>query len=485
MKKKAVMAVLLAASLSFAAPVMGDIRSDISKAEGVLGIDHSSETTIKRIEALEKELGISTSAGETIEERIKAIDKQIGIADSDVTSSSTASLAESVAESSNRSTWDRPSDDVVVKLLSSIDNITSAKAVTETTDLNHLLNKEGGYIGCVYFHDKRVTSVSDDPLIAGTDGGGAVEIFPSQEDANQRDEYLLAYNSPSLTGSHKVVGTCVVRISGKLSSSEQAEMTDEIEKLLPLDESQSSDSTGSDTSSDAAVASEVQTTNEATTSAQTTSQTSTQSSGTAVGTGISMAGASELELYNQDGFKITCLGFTKDADMGMTDVLKIRVQNLTQHNVDIYSDNVNVNGQSMFMAALSLNVSSGKTATGDCYFMKSELKNAGIENITDITLNISAVNQDDDYMSQLFSTGPISLSIDKDGNVVNRQVYRDAATIQEVQTLLNAAGYDCGTPDGVAGKKTNSMILQYEKDHNLTENTDITDELLQALRSNS
>ena len=137
------------------------------------------------------------------------------------------------------------------------------------------------------------------------------------------------------------------------------------------------------------------------------------------------------------------------------------------------------------MAALSLNVSSGKTATGDCYFMKSELKNAGIENITDITLNISAVNQDDDYMSQLFSTGPISLSIDKEGNVVNRQVYRDAATIQEVQTLLNAAGYDCGTPDGVAGKKTNSMILQYEKDHNLTENTDITDELLQALRSNS
>ena len=47
---------------------------------------------------------------------------------------------------------------------------------------------------------------------------------------------------------------------------------------------------------------------------------------------------------------------------------------------------------------------------------------------------------------------------------------------------MNEKGYDCGTPDGVAGKKTNNMILQYERDKGLEENTDITDELLASLR---
>ena len=63
-----------------------------------------------------------------------------------------------------------------------------------------------------------------------------------------------------------------------------------------------------------------------------------------------------------------------------------------------------------------------------------------------------------------------------------RRTGTDKETIKEVQTLLNEKGYDCGTPDGVAGKKTNNMILQYERDKGLEENTDITDELLASLR---
>ena len=48
--------------------------------------------------------------------------------------------------------------------------------------------------------------------------------------------------------------------------------------------------------------------------------------------------------------------------------------------------------------------------------------------------------------------------------------------------MLTAAGYDCGTADGIAGKVTNEMILQYERDYGLNEGTDITDELLDSLR---
>ena len=54
-------------------------------------------------------------------------------------------------------------------------------------------------------------------------------------------------------------------------------------------------------------------------------------------------------------------------------------------------------------------------------------------------------------------------------------------TIQKVQQLLTNLGYDSGSTDGIPGKLTNSAILQFEKDHGLEENTDITPALIQAL----
>ena len=39
--------------------------------------------------------------------------------------------------------------------------------------------------------------------------------------------------------------------------------------------------------------------------------------------------------------------------------------------------------------------------------------------------------------------------------------------IKKVQTKLNELGYDCGTPDGVAGKKTTAAIKQFQKDNGL------------------
>ena len=39
--------------------------------------------------------------------------------------------------------------------------------------------------------------------------------------------------------------------------------------------------------------------------------------------------------------------------------------------------------------------------------------------------------------------------------------YTDKDTVKKVQQALNDAGYNCGTPDGVAGKKTAVAITQY------------------------
>lgn len=59
--------------------------------------------------------------------------------------------------------------------------------------------------------------------------------------------------------------------------------------------------------------------------------------------------------------------------------------------------------------------------------------------------------------------------------------YTDKDTVKKVQQALNDAGYDCGTPDGAAGKKTKAAITSYQTDKGLTVTGIIDDELLVAL----
>lgn len=59
--------------------------------------------------------------------------------------------------------------------------------------------------------------------------------------------------------------------------------------------------------------------------------------------------------------------------------------------------------------------------------------------------------------------------------------YQDATTIRIVQQALNEAGYNCGTPDGLAGGKTTESITSYQTAKGITVNGLVTDELLQSL----
>ena len=43
----------------------------------------------------------------------------------------------------------------------------------------------------------------------------------------------------------------------------------------------------------------------------------------------------------------------------------------------------------------------------------------------------------------------------------------DAATVEQVQQALNDAGFDCGTPDGIAGEMTAAAIRAYEEANGL------------------
>lgn len=60
-------------------------------------------------------------------------------------------------------------------------------------------------------------------------------------------------------------------------------------------------------------------------------------------------------------------------------------------------------------------------------------------------------------------------------------VYTDVTITKVVQEALNAAGFNCGTPDGIAGAKTTEAINAFEKEKGINVNGVITDELLDAL----
>ncbi len=59
--------------------------------------------------------------------------------------------------------------------------------------------------------------------------------------------------------------------------------------------------------------------------------------------------------------------------------------------------------------------------------------------------------------------------------------YTSPEVIKNVQSALNNAGYDCGTPDGVAGQGTKSQIEKYKADNGLSGGSEIDAELCQAL----
>ncbi len=134
-----------------------------------------------------------------------------------------------------------PSDDFVIERLQTIKTITDIGAVTEETDVNNLLNKQGGYIGCVYFADSRVDRSElyiedgkDSAVDVGVEGGGGVEIYPDVAGAESRNEYLASFDGAGMLspGSHYVVGTLVIRTADQLTATQQKELTDAITQAL-------------------------------------------------------------------------------------------------------------------------------------------------------------------------------------------------------------------------------------------------------------
>ena len=133
-----------------------------------------------------------------------------------------------------------PNEDYVIHRLKGIPNISGYQAVTEDHDPNGNLNKQGGYTSTVYFSTPLIDQSSvygNDIVDKGTECGGAIEVYASEEDAEKRDSYLASFDGAGMlnSGSHKVLGTIVIRTSTKLTATQQNKFTNNItNKLLEL-----------------------------------------------------------------------------------------------------------------------------------------------------------------------------------------------------------------------------------------------------------
>ena len=121
----------------------------------------------------------------------------------------------------------------VIKKIQQLPNVNDIEAVTNDNDPNGMLEKNGGYIGCIYFSIEALLSNNKGAIENGVDGGGAIEIYESVEDAKARCEYLSQYDSTIFySGSYVIVGTMVIRVSYLLNAQEQFNVTNSIILLL-------------------------------------------------------------------------------------------------------------------------------------------------------------------------------------------------------------------------------------------------------------
>lgn len=127
-----------------------------------------------------------------------------------------------------------PSEAFVIERLRGIDGVGEIAALTEETDNNGLLGKAGTYYAKIDFASpwiKDPYSIYSGRSVAenSTDGGGSVEVFETEELAQKRNDYLGSFDGGMFaSGSHKVLGTLIVRTSNELTASQQKKLEADI-----------------------------------------------------------------------------------------------------------------------------------------------------------------------------------------------------------------------------------------------------------------
>lgn len=134
-----------------------------------------------------------------------------------------------------------PKESFVIDKLKRVEKVKDIQAATEDNDPNDSLNKQGGYTSAVYFSSSDINQdeiFGKSLLDKGTESGGSIEVYKTVEDAKKRNEYLSSFDGTGILspGAHSILGTIVIRISDKLTATQQKDLESQIiNQLLTLE----------------------------------------------------------------------------------------------------------------------------------------------------------------------------------------------------------------------------------------------------------
>lgn len=121
-----------------------------------------------------------------------------------------------------------PTEAFIIERLQGVDGVGEIAAETEETDGNGMLGKKGAYYAKIDYISPLVNQdevYGSTVVEKGNEGGGSIEVFETEELAKRRDAYLAGFDGGLFdSGSHKVLGTLVVRTSDILTASQQKQL---------------------------------------------------------------------------------------------------------------------------------------------------------------------------------------------------------------------------------------------------------------------
>jgi hypothetical protein len=131
----------------------------------------------------------------------------------------------------------------IAEKIKNLDGISEVVIMTEENDPNGTMGKKGSYIGGVFFisdwiDDSDKSYVLDDnwnrtdELEMGASNGGTIEIFNTEKEAKERDDYLATFDGTIFASGHLLHKNMVIRTSDELKASQQKQLEEAIVNAL-------------------------------------------------------------------------------------------------------------------------------------------------------------------------------------------------------------------------------------------------------------
>ena len=117
-------------------------------------------------------------------------------------------------------------------------------------------------------------------------------------------------------------------------------------------------------------------------------------------------------------------------------------------------------------------INAGNSGICTTMIMSSDLQNNNIGFFTEMESTLCILDENEDSIASI----PVIIKRDIIGY--------DKDVIRRVQEMLNYKGYNCGTPDGIAGNNTNNAIIKYQTEAGLDVTGVVDAELIDSLGIN-